>query len=83
MVCIHMDPVDTEDDRVKALRPSPRASLKIDPSLTLHDFRVVFETHTNMIFDVVVPFDYKKVKELRRPPTKGVANRSPAVHGRQ
>jgi hypothetical protein len=27
--------------------------------LTLHDFRVVFgESHTNMIFDVVVPFDF-------------------------
>ena len=27
--------------------------------LSLHDFRVVFgETHTNMIFDVVVPFEF-------------------------
>lgn len=66
VVCIHMDPVDTEDDRVKALQTLTEGILKeIDPSLTLHDFRVVFgETHTNMIFDVVVPFDYKKVKEL-------------------
>jgi len=27
--------------------------------LSLHDFRVVFgETHTNMIFDVVVPYEF-------------------------
>ena len=27
--------------------------------LTLHDFRVVFgDTHTNMIFDVVIPYEF-------------------------
>ena len=33
----------------------------IDRRLALHDFRVVFgETHTNLIFDLVVPFDFKE-----------------------
>ena len=28
--------------------------------MTLHDFRVVFgETHTNLIFDVVIPFEHE------------------------
>ena len=32
----------------------------VDPAFTLHDFRVVFgETHTNLIFDLVVPFTCK------------------------
>ena len=37
----------------------------IDPTLSLHDFRVVFgETHTNLIFDVVIPYDFKETQNL-------------------
>ena len=36
----------------------------IDPALMLHDFRIVpGPTHTNMIFDVVVPFDFSMTPE--------------------
>lgn len=61
IACIHMDPVDTEDERVESLRALVEAVVRdIDQRLTLHDFRVVFgETHTNLIFDLVVPFDFK------------------------
>ena len=32
----------------------------IDPGISIHDFRMVTgPTHTNVIFDVVVPFDCK------------------------
>jgi hypothetical protein len=35
----------------------------IDPSLTFHDFRVVKgQTHSNLIFDVMIPFSYKMDK---------------------
>lgn len=61
MVCIHMDPVETDDPKVEALLELTREIVQgIDPSLNLHDFRVVFgKTHTNLIFDLVVPFGYK------------------------
>lgn len=61
IACIHMDPVDTHNEEVGRLRDITAAIvLDIDPALTLHDFRVVFgETHTNLIFDLVVPFGCK------------------------
>ena len=57
---IHMDPVVTSDERVTELKTRCIEMIKeIGESLSLHDFRVVFgETHTNLIFDVVVPFEF-------------------------
>lgn len=67
VACIHMDPVDSENEEVERLRAMTEGVLKaIDSRLTLHDFRVVFgETHTNLIFDVVVPFDFKQEAGLK------------------
>lgn len=32
----------------------------IDPVISMHDFRVVVgPTHTNLIFDIVIPYEYK------------------------
>ena len=61
IACIHMDPVDSGNEEVEALKITVETILEdIDPRLTMHDFRVVFgETHTNLIFDVVAPFDFK------------------------
>ena len=61
VTCIHLDPVDTRNPEVGRLRILAETALfDIDERLTLHDFRVVFgETHTNVIFDVTVPFDYE------------------------
>ena len=58
MACIHMDPVDTQNEQVASLRVLTETVLgDIDASLSLHDFRVVFgEERINVIFDVVVPF---------------------------
>lgn len=66
LACIHMDPVDTEDERVETLRLMVEAVLKdMDDRLDLHDFRVVFgETHTNLIFDLVVPYGYNEDQPL-------------------
>ena len=56
-----MDPVDTDNEEVARLRAVVEAVVQdVDPAFTLHDFRVVFgETHTNLIFDLVVPFTCK------------------------
>lgn len=56
---IHMDPVVTDDDDVNELKEFLLQTLS-DAGLnfSIHDFRVVIgETHTNLIFDVVLPFD--------------------------
>jgi cation diffusion facilitator family transporter len=57
---IHLDPVITDDEEINELRSMTDKIVKsIDERLTMHDFRVVKgETHTNLIFDVVVPVDY-------------------------
>jgi len=56
---IHMDPVATDDVLVGGLRRRMAELVReIDPRLTIHDFRVVAgPSHTNLIFDAVVPFD--------------------------
>lgn len=59
---IHMDPIVTDDECVNATKVKIAALVKcIDSRLTIHDFRMVQgPTHTNVIFDIVVPFDMKK-----------------------
>ena len=57
---IHMDPVVTDDEEVNNLKAFLVETLEEkNLHLSIHDFRVVIgETHTNLIFDVVLPFDY-------------------------
>ena len=59
---IHMDPVDVGDERTLALKAQVTAVLAdMDARLSLHDFRVVTgPTHTNVIFDLVVPYDVRE-----------------------
>ena len=57
---IHMDPVETDNETINAMREKIAELVKtIDESITIHDFRMVpGETHTNVIFDAVVPFGF-------------------------
>lgn len=57
---IHLDPVLTHKGEVAEAYARVRELVeKTDPVLQMHDFRMVEgPTHTNVIFDVVVPFDY-------------------------
>ena len=61
LVTIHLDPTRSNDEKVAELKAKTVNVLhRISPELSLHDFRVVpGPTHTNLIFDVVVPFDLK------------------------
>ena len=58
---IHMDPIVTNDPLVTELRDKVTALIKgMDERLSLHDFRMVKgSTHSNLIFDVAVPFEIK------------------------
>lgn len=55
---IHMDPVMNDDSETLECRQLMMRLLReIDVRLSLHDFRIVKgTTHTNLIFDVVVPY---------------------------
>ncbi len=57
---IHMDPVCTKDEQTLELKRVVTEIIKeVDPVLSIHDFRVVTgPTHTNLIFDMEVPFDF-------------------------
>ncbi len=57
---IHMDPVCIDDEKTARLKAAAEYCLhEINETLTLHDFRIVDgPTHTNMIFDVVTPYDF-------------------------
>lgn len=60
LATIHMDPLDTRDEETNREREEVRRILaELDPIITFHDFRMVSgPTHTNVIFDVVVPYGY-------------------------
>ncbi len=55
---IHMDPIVTDDDLTSQTRQIVAELVRgIDPDITIHDFRMVIgTTHTNVIFDAVVPY---------------------------
>ena len=59
---IHMDPVITDDEQTNYLKKLLADLLHNNyPEIRFHDFRMVKgPTHTNIIFDIVVPFDYKE-----------------------
>ena len=58
---IHMDPVVTDDGVTEETRRRVAELVRcIDDDITIHDFRMVSgPTHTNVIFDAVVPYDFR------------------------
>ena len=60
-ITIHMDPVDTKNRQLTVLKlRAQNAIANLDENLSLHDFRLVSgQTHTNMLFDVVIPYGSK------------------------
>ena len=63
---IHLDPIDINNPQLAKNKEIVSEIVKaIDESLSIHDFRMVpGETHTNLIFDVVKPFDCKIADEV-------------------
>lgn len=71
---IHMDPIQTDNEEINELRTRVKEAVKsISNRLSIHDFRVVIgPTHTNIIFDMVIPYKFdiseeeifKKIEEL-------------------
>lgn len=57
---IHMDPVSVDDEMTNDIKVRVASIIEeMEGDIHFHDFRIVHgPTHTNLIFDVVVPFDY-------------------------
>ena len=62
---IHMDPIEVDNEAVNEKKEQIGNILKeLGEEILFHDFRmVVGPTHTNLIFDIVVPYDYKMSAE--------------------
>ncbi|MCF0135907.1 MAG: cation transporter [Lachnospiraceae bacterium] len=62
---IHMDPVITDDPATNRLKEDIHKLVQeIHEEVTIHDFRVVWgDSHTNVIFDMAVPFDCRYTDE--------------------
>lgn len=58
---IHMDPICLDDEKTNEMKQKVAGIVSgMEGNVSFHDFRIVQgPTHTNLIFDVVVPFDYK------------------------
>lgn len=72
VICVHMDPIVVDDEEVDAYKALTKDILSaLNNEYSFHDFKMVKgPTHTNLIFDLVVPYDKKKtsaeiLRELR------------------
>ncbi len=80
-VVIHMDPINTDDRLVQKAQLQVLEILEDFPQeLTIHDFRIVGgEKHMNLVFDMVVPYDFveKDEKNLVEEVKKAIKKRHP------
>ena len=62
---IHLDPIENNNIEVLKQREKIEKILyDYNPEFSFHDFRMVIgDTHTNILFDIVMPFDCKTTKE--------------------
>ena len=62
---IHYDPLVTDDAELNRMRDLVTAQVKgIDQRMSIHDFRMVRGPgHTNLIFDLSIPFELERKKE--------------------
>lgn len=60
-ITIHMDPIDTKNPEIPLIKEKITETLKtINDKVTFHDLRLVAgPTHTNVLFDIVIPNDVK------------------------
>lgn len=62
---IHMDPVDTNDERIKKISAEINKCIKkYGDKVDVHDFRIVDGINNiNVIFDAMIPYDYNSEKQ--------------------
>ena len=80
---IHMDPLTFDDDKCTSLRNEiANIAQAIDPRITIHDCRMVDgPTHTNLIFDAVVPFEFDLTdSQVKERFTEAIRQRHPSYN---
>ena len=83
MLTLHMDPVDRRNPQVQAYQEEVQNALKhISPDLSMHDFRVVpGNTHTNLVFDVLVPYSFSlSNEEIKKKIDTALDNHEPKLY---
>ena len=65
LLTIHYDPIVSDDETLNVMRGKVTEIIgKIDSRLSIHDFRIVRGSrNTNLVFDLVVPYDLAGKKE--------------------
>lgn len=65
---IHMDPIEVGNTEIAEYKRMMTELVKaIDEKLSIHDFRVVSgPTHTNFVFDLLIPYDCQLTEEYIR-----------------
>lgn len=76
---IHMDPIDSDDEFTQEMAERISAAAANLGDVTIHDLRTVRgTTHTNFVFDCVVPFGFKyKDNEVRAYLEEALRNMNP------
>lgn len=66
LATIHMDPIASDDEYTLALKGKIVSKLLlINKDFSVHDFRIVQgDTHTNVIFDLVVPYECNEKNDI-------------------
>ena len=80
LTTIHMDPVDCDDQKTQAIKSIVEEVVhEIDERYSIHDFRIVSgNTHTNLIFDLVIPCqDQRKHSVVRKEIADEIQRRYP------
>lgn len=79
LTTIHMDPIDCDDKHTNELKKIVLKVVKdINPEYNIHDFRMVSGiTHTNLIFDVLLPSNDTSEHEVVR---NEIINRIKAIN---
>ena len=62
---IHMDPLETDNEKITEMKHELLTYINSElPGISIHDFRMVQgPTHTNLIFDAVVPHEFHMTNE--------------------
>ncbi len=78
LAVIHMDPIETDNEVTNAMRADVAEAVKVfNSEATIHDFRMVpGNSHTNLIFDIVVPHEVRMSdREVRNEISRIVSER--------
>ena len=74
---IHMDPVETDNAAVNAVRQRVLEALhaQMDSAVSIHDFRMMTgPTHTNLIFDLLLPMDSPLTEEAAKKQAEAIVS---------